>query len=53
MKIIILEYSTGNIYIKDYDMNLYSNDEKFLEDNGFRIKDCNWMITDDININIE
>lgn len=52
-KIIILDFSDGEIYIKDYDPKQWEDAENFLEEHGFREKDCQWMITDQIKLNID
>ena len=52
-KIIILDYSTGEIYIKNYNDKIWQDSENFLLEHGFKITDCNWMIVDKLNLKIE
>lgn len=52
-KIIILDYSTGEVYIKNYDPNIWEDSENFLLEHGFKESDCHWMIVDKLNIVIE
>ncbi len=54
MKIIILDFSKGQVFIKDYDTEKkYENSEDFLDDHGFIENDCQWMIVDKLILNIE
>ena len=54
-KIIILDYSTGEVLIKDYDENIWDYAEDMTDEDGNLIlhSDCNWMIVDELNLKIE
>lgn len=52
-KIIILDYSTGEIYIKNYNEKIWQDSENFLLEHGFKINDCSWMIVNKLNLQIE
>ena len=54
-KIIILDYSTGEVLIKDYDENIWDCPEDMTDENGILIlhSDCHWMIVDKLNLKIE
>jgi hypothetical protein len=59
-KIIILDFSTAKVHVFPYDENIYSDGEGFInnewieEEYGLGLKEsqCQWMITDDLNIQI-
>ena len=52
-KIIILDYSTGEVYIKDYNDKIWQDSENFLLEHGFKENDCNWMIVDKLILKID
>ena len=54
-KIIILDYSTGEVLIKDYDENIWDCPEDMTDEDGILIinSDCNWMVVDKLNLKIE
>ena len=54
-KIIILDYSTGEVLIKDYDENIWDCAEDMTDEYGNLIlhSDCHWMIVDKLNLKIE
>jgi len=58
-KIIILDFEEGNIYISDYDNNIYDEFEDFLVDfnkyNNLNLSssNCEWMMTTDNSLNIK
>jgi hypothetical protein len=52
-KIIILDFSDAEVYIKDYDDKVWQNAEDFLSEHGFRESDCQWMIVDQVKFNID
>ena len=58
MKIIILDFSTPDVHIFDYDKNVYSDGEEFIErmndldELSCRVQDCQWMIVKDLTIKI-
>lgn len=57
-KIIILDFSTAEVHIFPYDDNVYSDGEEFIQRMNdideliCKVQDCQWMITDDLNIQI-
>ena len=54
-KIIILDYSTGEVLIKDYDENIWDCAEDMTDEDGHSIlhSDCHYMIVDKLNLKIE
>ena len=54
-KIIILDYSTGEVIIKDYDENIWDCAEDMTDEDGNLIihSDCDWMVVDELNLKIE
>lgn len=52
-KIIILDFSDAEVYIKDYDTTQWNDAEYFLSEHGFNESNCQWMITDVIKFNID
>ena len=54
-KIIILDYSTGEVLIKDYDENIWNCAEDMTDEDGNLIihSDCDWMVVDELNLKIE
>ena len=54
-KIIILDYSTGEVIIKDYDENIWDCAEDMTDEAGNLIlhSDCYYMIVDKLNLKIE
>ena len=59
-KIIILDFSTTDVHIFDFDENCYSNDDivQFFEDENevhdlnLSESNCQWMITGQLNLQI-
>ena len=54
-KIIILDYSTGEVLIKDYDENIWNCPEDMTDESGYLIlhSDCHYMIVDKLNLKID
>ena len=48
-KIIILDFSTGEVFILNYSGD---NAEDWLKDNGFNPDNCQWMIVDTLKLTI-
>lgn len=59
-KIIILDFSSAKVHVFPYDENIFGDGEDFinsLTEDGFynlelKTQDCQWMITDNLNIQI-
>jgi hypothetical protein len=56
-KIIILDFSTAEVFIFPYDENIYDNAEDFFEsayceEKGIRETNCQYMVTDDLKLQI-
>jgi hypothetical protein len=56
-KIIILDFSTGEVHVFPYDEDLYEDASDFLENDickelGIRESDCQYMVVDQLNIQI-
>ena len=57
-KIIILDFSTAEVHVFPYDKNIWDDGEDFIEDeneNGdiaLSLSNCQWMIVDDLKIEI-
>lgn len=59
-KIIILDFSTAEVHVFTFDENIYSNDEivDFFDamneegDYGFKESQCQWMITNELKLEI-
>ena len=57
-KIIILDFSTAEVHVFPYDENVWANGEDFITDeneNGniaLSLINCQWMIVDELNIQI-
>jgi hypothetical protein len=57
MKIIILDFSTGEVFVFPYDENIYDNAEDFFESDyckeiGIRETDCQYMVSDNLTLQI-
>lgn len=52
-KIIILDFSDGEVYIKDYDTNIWEDAEEFLNEYGFSESECHWMTVPILKLNID
>ena len=54
-KIIILDYSTGEVIIKDYDENIWDCAEDMTDENGNLLlhSDCHYMIVNKLNLKID
>lgn len=48
-KIIILDFSTGEVFILNYSGD---DAEDWLKDNGFNPYNCQWMIVDTLKLTI-
>jgi len=53
-KIIILDFRTAEVHIFTYDQNIWENDIDFIESEEINLNsnDCQWMIVDDLKIEI-
>ena len=57
-KIIILDFSTAEVHVFPYDENVWSDEEDFIVDENeggsvaMSASNCQWMIVDDLNIQI-
>ena len=55
-KIIILDFESGNVYMFDFDNNIYEDFSDFVKvinkefDLNLQEKNCEWMIRETINI---
>ncbi len=57
MKIIILDFSTSEVFIFPYDENIYENSEDFFdsaycEELGLRETNCQYMVVDQLKLQI-
>jgi hypothetical protein len=54
MKIIILDFRTQDIHIYDYDLNVWEDCIDFIdsEEIGLNSNDCQWMVVDDLKLQI-
>lgn len=50
MKIIILDYSTGTVYIRSIAEEV--DPEDVLDDLGLKLSDCEWMIANNLKIDL-
>lgn len=55
MKIIVLCFSTAEVLVYPYDNNVWEDAEDFLtsEEINLDINNCEWMIVDELNIQIK
>lgn len=54
-KIIILCFSTGEVFVRNYPEGLENSEEWFgteYNDVGLKEKDCQWMVSKELKINI-
>lgn len=53
-KIIILDFRTQNVLVYDYDENVWEDCIDFLtsEEINLQPNDCQWMVVDNLNIQI-
>ncbi len=57
-KIIILDFESGEVHVFNYDSNIFEDFSDFVivineeHDLNLREKNCQWMIVDDLNIQI-
>lgn len=49
-KIIILDFSTAEVYVYDFDEDVHEDGESFLISVGLKEKDCQWMITNELRL---
>jgi hypothetical protein len=52
-KIIILDFSDNQVYIKNYIEDLWNNPEEFLSENGFDETNCQWIVVNKLILNID
>jgi hypothetical protein len=57
MKIIILDFSTSEVFVFPFDENIYDNAEDFFDseyclEKGIRETNCEYMVSDNLNIQI-
>lgn len=54
-KIIILDFTRGEVVVYDYDLNIWGDAIEFLESEeiGLNSNNCQWMIVDKLNIRIK
>jgi len=57
MKIIILDFSTTETHVFPYDENIYDNSEDFFDsayckELGIRERDCQYMVVEDLTLQI-
>jgi len=58
-KIIILDYTSGEVYVFNYDSNIFTDFSDFCNvineeyDLNLYERNCNWMIVDELKINIK
>ena len=57
MKIIILDFSTAETFVFDYDENIYDDASDFFESEGIkelqiRESDCHYMVAESLNLRI-
>ena len=51
-KIIILNFETAEVHVYDYDENVWEDCEEFMMSENIRFNDCQWMLTDNLKIEI-
>lgn len=54
MKIIILNFETGEVHVYPYDENVWEDCEDFMESEevGLNSNTCQWMVVDEVNIKV-
>lgn len=52
-KLIILDNTDDTIYIKNYDSNEWENILEFLNEHGFDLDNCSWMLVNKVIFNID
>lgn len=52
-KIIILDFSDGQVWIRRYDEEAWNDPEEFISSLGFYVKNCQWMLINELNLNIQ
>ena len=52
MKIIILNFETAEVHIYPYDETLWEDCVEFIESKKINSSNCQWMTTDNLNIQI-
>lgn len=54
-KIIILDFRTQDVFIYNYDENVWESCEDFIESKKINLNsnDCQWMVVDELNIQIK
>ena len=51
-KIIILDFLTGELHIHEYDKFFYDDAEDFLNDNGYSVSNCQYMVIEKLKLTI-
>jgi hypothetical protein len=52
-KLVVLDYITNEIYVYDYDENIWECPEDYEIDGVFVIhNNCNWLVVNELKINI-
>jgi hypothetical protein len=51
-KIVILDFSTAEVHIHDYNELYYENIEDFLIEKGYKEGDCHYMIVKELKLTI-
>jgi|LakMenEpi03Aug12_release.lakeMendotaPanAssembly.Ray.scaffolds.fasta_scaffold3613030_1 hypothetical protein len=54
-KIIILDFKRGEVFVYNYDTDIWEDGEDFIESEEINLNsnDCQWMIVDELNIQIK
>jgi hypothetical protein len=57
MKITILDFSTGEVFIFPYDENVYEDaqdffDSEYCTDRGINLSNCEYMVSDTLTLQI-
>ena len=55
MKIIILDFRTAEVFVYNYDTNIWEDGENFIESEEVNLNsnDCQWMIVDELKMQIK
>ena len=54
MKIVILDFTTGQVHIYPYDLNVWEDAIEFIESEevGLNSNNCQWMTVDNLKLQI-
>ncbi len=54
-KLIVLDFREGEVYVYTYDVNIWESPEDFTDEDGIHVihSDCQWMVVDELKINIK